>query len=90
MSQAEMQIRREKGLCYTCDEKFTYSHRCPNWQYLLLQMDEDENVEVQPKPPPRIEEAMGNLNLDHHLSYNALKGSSGLGTMKFSGTINGR
>ena len=53
-------------------------------------MDEDENVEVQPDPPPRIEEAMGNLNLDHHLSYNALKGSSDLGTMKFSGTINGR
>jgi len=32
---------------------------------------------------------LGNLSLDHHLSYNALKGSSGLGTMKFSGTING-
>ena len=51
MSPAEMQIRREKGLCYTCDENFTSSHRCPNRQYLLLQMDEDENVEVQPKPP---------------------------------------
>ena len=49
-----------------------------------------KNAEVQPDLPPRIEEEMGNLNLDHHLSYNALKGSSSLGTMKFSGTINGR
>jgi len=34
ISLAEMQLRREKGLCFTCDEKFTLSHRCPNKQYL--------------------------------------------------------
>jgi len=80
-----MQIRREKGLCYTCDEKFTSSHRCPNKQYLLLQMDEDETLEHQPAP----EEMVDNIIQDPHLSYNALKGSMGLGTMKFQGTING-
>jgi len=89
MSPAEMQIHREKGLCYTCDEKFTSSHRCPNRQYLLLQMDDDDNDELQPDPFTVNEEALGNLSLDHHLSYNALKGSLGLGTMKFSGTISG-
>ena len=89
MSPSEMQIRREKGMCYTCDEKSTSSHRCPNRQYLLLQMDDDDNDELQPDPSPGNEEALGSLSLDHHLSYNALKGSSGLGTMKFSGTING-
>jgi len=80
-----MQIRREKKLCYTCDEKFTSSHRCPNKQYLLLQMDEDETLEHQPTP----EEMVDNIIQDPHLSYNALKGSMGLGTMKFQGTING-
>ena len=44
---------------------------------------------MQLDPSPLNEEALGNLSLDHHVSYNALKGSSGLGTMKFSGTING-
>jgi len=26
--EAEMRARREKGLCYNCDEKFTRGHRC--------------------------------------------------------------
>jgi len=85
ISPAEMQIRREKGLCYTCDEKFTSFHRCPNKQYLLLQMDEDEELEHQLAS----EEIVDNIIQDHHLSYNALKGLMGLGTMKFQGTING-
>jgi len=33
---AERQIRREKGLCYFCDDKFTFNHRCPNRQFMLL------------------------------------------------------
>jgi len=36
ISPTEMHIHREKGLCYTCDEKFTSSHRCRNMTYLLL------------------------------------------------------
>jgi len=28
LSQAEMQSRREKGLCFNCDEKFSPGHRC--------------------------------------------------------------
>jgi len=85
ISPAGMQIRQEKGLCYTCGEKFTSSHRCPNKQYPLLHIDEDEELEHQPAP----EEMVDNIIHDHYLSYNALKGSMGLGTMKFQGTING-
>lgn len=40
MSAAEMQLRREKGLCYTCDEKFSLTHKCPNKHYYVLQMDD--------------------------------------------------
>ena len=28
MSPAELKERREKGLCYNCNEKFTPGHRC--------------------------------------------------------------
>lgn len=42
MSIAEMQIRRDNGLCFTCDEKFSWNHRCPNLQYLLFHVDDDE------------------------------------------------
>ena len=30
ISPAEMQLHREKGICYFCDDKFTFNHRCPN------------------------------------------------------------
>lgn len=34
ISPAEIQLRREKNLCYFCDEKFSPSHRCPNRQVM--------------------------------------------------------
>ena len=37
-----MQLRREKGLCYFCDEKFLFNHKCPNRQFLLLQDETDD------------------------------------------------
>nr|KYP52382.1 Transposon Ty3-I Gag-Pol polyprotein [Cajanus cajan] len=89
MSPAEMQLRREKGLCFTCDDKFSPSHRFPNKQYLLLQMDDEDNVELVPDPPDNSGSHMSPPLQEHHLSYNALKGSSGLGTMRFQGSING-
>lgn len=30
MTAAEMQLHREKGLCYTCDDRFTWNHKCQN------------------------------------------------------------
>nr|KYP34631.1 hypothetical protein KK1_044394 [Cajanus cajan] len=51
MTSAEMQIRREKGLCFTCDEKFTPAHRCPNKHMMLLQIDEPNSSSPEPDPP---------------------------------------
>jgi len=51
ISPAEMQIRREKGLCYFCDDKFTFNNRCPNRQFLFLQLT-DENAEDHNFPTP--------------------------------------
>lgn len=89
MTSAEMQLRRERGLCFTCDDKFSPSHRCPNKQYFVLQWEEEDEPALQPDPPDEVETADDPSMQDHHLSYNALKGSSGLGTMKFQGSING-
>lgn len=46
-------------------------------------MEDEETSELAPEPPHEPEQ------VNHHLSYNALKGSFGLGTMRFTGTING-
>ncbi|KAJ4954119.1 hypothetical protein NE237_030951 [Protea cynaroides] len=41
---AEIQQKREKGLCFNCDEKFHIGHKCKN-QTSLLQLEGEENEE---------------------------------------------
>ncbi|XP_014519802.1 uncharacterized protein LOC106776848 [Vigna radiata var. radiata] len=89
LSPAEVQLRREKGLCFTCDEKYFPDHKCLNKQYLFLQIVDDENLQVEPEPPDPNSQLDPMSNLEHHLSFNALKGSSGVGTMRFQGSIHG-
>ena len=43
LSQAELQVRHDKGLCYNCDEKFIQGHRCKRLFHLLI---------VEPDPIP--------------------------------------
>ena len=45
-SEAEMQERREKGLCYNCDEKFTRGHRCVEQKLYLLEVDSPLALEI--------------------------------------------
>ena len=42
LSPAELKDRRDKGLCFTCDEKFSYGHKCKNRMLILCAQDEDE------------------------------------------------
>jgi hypothetical protein len=42
ISPAEMQLRRDKGLCYWCDDKFSFTHKCPNRQLMMLHYDDPE------------------------------------------------
>lgn len=52
ISPAEMQLRKEKGLCYFCDDKFSFTHKCPNKHLMLLQVDDGDTVEtIEPNPP---------------------------------------
>ena len=88
ISPAEIQLRREKNLCYFCDEKFSPAHKCPNRQVMLLQLEDDE--ELQPdRNQATIEEGEegGNVTETHHLSLNAMKGSNGVGTIRFTGQV---
>jgi len=38
---AEMQARREKGLCFNCDEKFALGHKCKLQQAFLIEVVEE-------------------------------------------------
>ena len=46
LSKAEMQERRENGLCYNCDEKFTWGHRCVEQKLYLLDVDSPPTPEI--------------------------------------------
>jgi len=42
LSWEEMQKRREKGLCFGCNEKFTSGHRCQTPQALSIEVSATE------------------------------------------------
>ena len=43
LMESELQARKEKGLCFKCDEKFSRGHRCKKeLRVLLVHEDEDE------------------------------------------------
>lgn len=93
MTSAEMQVRREKGLCYWCDSKFSPSHRCANKQLMMLIGDEDEDSE----PPADGIDHSDVADIDHsdvaaslhHLSLHALRGTHGPATIRFEGSMFG-
>lgn len=42
MFDTEWQTRREKGVCFRYDEKYTLGHQCKNWELRVLLVQEDE------------------------------------------------
>ncbi|XP_054820707.1 uncharacterized protein LOC129319639 [Prosopis cineraria] len=87
---AEMQIRREKGLCYTCDEKFSPNHKCMNRQYMWLQNEDDKE---EPESPPSLTATdtpkIEDTATYHHISLQAYNGTAGRTTIRFSGIVKG-
>ncbi|XP_058746820.1 uncharacterized protein LOC131619773 [Vicia villosa] len=70
ITSAEIQLRRDKGLCFYFDETDNAS----------LENDPPDQTEITPVTED---------DTEHHLSFNALKGSHGAGTLRFQGQIQG-
>ena len=48
LAKAELQVRREKALCFHCDEKFSLGHSCKQELHILIvHEDEREEGEVE-------------------------------------------
>ncbi|XP_031257121.1 uncharacterized protein LOC116115112 [Pistacia vera] len=46
LTEADIQYKRERGLCFRCDEKFGPNHRCRNKSLqVLLMLEEEEDTE---------------------------------------------
>lgn len=87
MSAAEIQLRRDKGLCYFCDEKFSYSRKFPKKQILMLQLDDEQEDSTSVTETETEKPAESTDGGAHHLSLNAMNGGTGVGTIRFTGFI---
>lgn len=80
----EMRARREKNLCFNCDEKFTPGHRCKLAQAFMVVVDDDHtNEEVDEGGQCDI----GVDSSDPQISLHALAGGSGPRTMRLQAQI---
>ena len=95
MSPTEIQFRRVNGLCFTCDEKYTPTHKCKAKHYFIIQSIEELPPESEPSSPynevtPTMLEPKPLFEEPLHLSYNALTGVSTRCSIHFTGKVNGK
>ncbi|KAL4204430.1 hypothetical protein AMTRI_Chr01g132020 [Amborella trichopoda] len=93
LTPAEARERREKGLCYHCDEKFTPNHKCKTqklfWVEGLLE-DEDEEEVVDSATVEVQEVGLGEAQEDDvalEISLHAITGARAPQTMRIIGKL---
>lgn len=84
---AEMAKRREQGLCYNCDEKFTQGHRCSRPQLFMVIAEDDTDCDESPPTNDNLESMEEKWGEDAGLSIHALSGTNGLCILNLSGYI---
>ncbi|XP_042488048.1 uncharacterized protein LOC122068247 [Macadamia integrifolia] len=90
LTPTEMQQRREKGLCYNCDDKYAPGHRCKTRQLFLLEY-EDGDEQVEP-PDGTASEDLEQASTPEtattgELSYHSLVGTQLPTTLRLTGYI---
>ena len=86
LTESELQSRKEKGLCFKCDEKFSPGHRCKKELRVLLMhegKEEDNQFDGRAIEEPSLVELKDVVEL----SLNSVVGLTTPGTMKIKGTI---
>ncbi|CAA0822121.1 Unknown protein, partial [Striga hermonthica] len=78
LTEEEMARRREKGLCFRCEEMYMPGHRCKQ-NFLIEFMDSDEE---EPVIEEEREVEVEVLNDEAEISVHAMAGTKGPRTMK--------
>lgn len=92
LSEAEWKSKREKGLCFRCDEKYSIGHRCKNreLQVMMIYDEEMEEEVVEAETGEGREEEAGQGSEVIELSMNSVVGLTAPQTMKLQGDIEGQ
>jgi len=95
MSPAKQQRRHEQGICFWCDDKYSPNHKCPNRHFMLYQLEIGDDCDLlQSETLEQKLEDSGKLHqldqqvLAHHMSFNAMYGTSGPATIRVRAQIN--
>lgn len=84
-----MQAKKDKGLCFRCDDKYTIGHRCRNKElHVLLVADDIEGGDGEEEMK---EEKVRRTEFEEvELSMNSVVSLTSPKTMKMKDTINGQ
>lgn len=84
-----MRARREKNLCYNCDETYVPGHRCKVRQIYMIMSEEEEQAYIE--DTGQTEQQVEDVETDDiTISINAMSGSIGSNTLRVKGKVNGK
>ena len=88
LSPTELAMRREKGLCFNCDEKYTRGHKCTSSLFLFVTED-DEHLQDAESPPglPPLSLPVSQEVSPAQISLHALSGQGAPETLRVTGII---
>ena len=87
LSPMQMRERREKGLCYNCDDKWGPSHKCKSARLFILEgEDGDETIKFD-EWGNNLHEGLDTEEVEPEISIHALCGSPNPKTMRIIGQV---
>ena len=85
----QLEEKRAKGLCYTCDNKYTKGHKCAEKKLFYIDCEEEEEKEQEMSKEEDIlqEQSLDEEKMNPTISCNALVGITTPQTIKIEGQI---
>jgi hypothetical protein len=71
----QLEERKAKGLCFSCDNKYSKGHKCGEKKLFYIYCEEEEEQEQEPSQDENVEEILSE-ELTPTISCNALAGIS--------------
>eukprot|EP00253_Pinus_taeda_P033703 PITA_33703 len=84
----QLEEKREKGLCYSCDSKYTKGHKCAKKKLFYIDCEEEEKEQERSKEEDILQEqSLDKEEMNPTISCNALAGITTPKTIKIEGQI---
>ncbi|KAL4568842.1 hypothetical protein LXL04_024459 [Taraxacum kok-saghyz] len=90
LTEAQIQDKRARGLCYKCDEKWQRNHRCKSQINVILVeevAEDEEGEEIPPGDEPDATLEAAEMDEQVEISLNSVAGLTSPKTMKLRGRV---